>query len=152
MATSGIRTVGLRIGIVLSTKGGALEKFLIPLNFFVAGYFGDGNQWYSWIHIDDICRMFQYAMEHEELEGFYNAASPNPHRNKEFTKKIVEASGKPALLVPGPVFALRLVFGEMADTILNSNRISSEKIEAAGFQFRYPELDMALKDILERKI
>lgn len=152
VATTGVRTVAMRMGIVLSTRGGALERFLQPLNFFAAAYFGDGQQWYSWIHIDDACRMFQYALENEHLEGFYNAVAPNPVRNKEFTAVIVEASGKPALTLPAPEFALRLVFGEMADTILNSNKISCEKIQKAGFEFQYPALQHALRDLLKRKI
>lgn len=152
VAAAGIRTVGLRIGIVLSTKGGALEKFLQPLNFYAAAYFGDGQQWYSWIHLDDVCRIFQYALENNEMKGYYNTVAPQPVRNKEFTAQIVKASGKPALTLPAPEFALRLVFGEMADTILNSNKIVCEKIQKAGFEFQHPALYSALQDLLERKI
>lgn len=149
---AGIRTVGLRIGVVLSTKGGALEKLLLPLNFGTAAYFGDGGMWYSWIHIDDVCRMFQFAMENEQLQGYYNAVAPEPVTNREFTRQIVDASGKRALTLPAPAVGLRLAMGEMADVILNSNRISSEKIATAGFSFRFPKLDEALRDILEKKI
>lgn len=152
VAATGIRTVGLRIGVVLSKKGGALEKMLIPLNFFVSTYFGNGQQWYSWVHIDDVCRMFLFAIEKEQLNGFYNAVAPNPARNKEFAKKLGQASGRPALVLPVPAFLLRLIFGEMADTILFSTRVSSQKAERTGFEFRYPHLVEALKDILKRKI
>ncbi|MDX1943320.1 MAG: TIGR01777 family oxidoreductase [Saprospiraceae bacterium] len=150
VAITGVRTVGLRIGIVLSTKGGALEKFLIPLNFFTAAYFGKGKQWYSWIHLDDACRMFLFAIENEQMQGYYNAVAPHPERNKNFTQQIVKALGKPALIMSIPDFVMRLVIGEMADTVLNSSRISSAKIEAAGFTFQFPKLQEALKNLLKK--
>ena len=99
-AEMGIRTVTLRIGIVLSTKGGALPKMLLPLKFFTASYFGDGQQWYSWIHIDDVCNMFIKAMETTTMEGIYNATSAQPLTNKDLTKRMVKALGKRALLIP----------------------------------------------------
>ncbi len=152
VAATGIRTVGLRIGIVLSKKGGALQKMLIPLNFFLGTYFGNGQQWYSWIHIEDLCRIFQFALETEQMQDFYNAVAPHPETNKELTKQLVKASGKPALTLPVPSFVLRLLFGEMADTILFSTKVASQKVEQAGFNFQHPKLYEALKDILKRKI
>lgn len=152
IAATGIRTVGLRIGVVLSKKGGALQKMLIPLNFFVSTYFGNGKQWYSWIHIDDLCQMFLFALAKEQVNGFYNAVAPNPVRNKDFAKQLGQASQKPTLVLPVPAFLLRFIFGEMADTILFSTRVSSQKAEQAGFQFRYPNLMEALKDIFKRKV
>ncbi len=152
VSDSGLRTVGLRIGVVLSIKGGALQKMLIPLHFFVATYFGNGRQWYSWIHIDDLCRMFQLAMENDQMSGFYNAVAPQPETDKDFTKILAKAAGKPAVVMPVPSLGLRLIFGEMADTILFSTKVSSEKIEQAGFEFRFPQLKEALEDILKRKV
>jgi uncharacterized protein (TIGR01777 family) len=152
VAASGVRTVGFRIGVVLSTQGGALQKMLIPLNFFLATYFGSGKQWYSWVHIEDVCRMFLHAIENQQLHGFYNAVAPQPETNKDFTKILAKAAGKPALVMPVPAFFLRLIFGEMADTILFSTKVSSEKVEQAGFEFRFPQLEGALKDVLKRKI
>ena len=149
---SGIRTVAFRIGLVLSMKGGALPKLTLPANFFLGPYFGDGNQWYSWIHIDDICKMFIYAMEKESLSGIYNGVAPNPERNKKLTQAIGKAMGRFLLMMPAPVFALRLVLGELADTILGSARVSSEKIEQTGFNFNHPTLDKALQDIFDRKV
>ncbi len=149
VAATGIRTVGLRIGVVLSTQGGALEKMLIPLRFFMATYFGSGAQWYSWIHLDDLCEMFLFAIEHEQINGFYNAVSPHPETNKNLTKTLAKAIGKPAWLLPVPAFVLRLIFGEMADTILFSTKVASEKIEQAGFEFRYPTLKPALQDLIK---
>lgn len=148
---TGWRTARLRIGIVLSTKGGALEKMIIPAKMFIGGYFGDGQQWYSWVHIDDLCRMFIFVLENK-LSGTFNAVSPHPERNKPFTRKIGEAIGKPPIMAPGPEFVMRLAMGEMADTILGSTRVSSKKIEGAGFEFVFPELVGAVKDLTERKV
>jgi len=152
VAATGVRTVVFRTGIVLSTQGGALEKMLLPLQALMASYFGNGQQWYSWIHIDDLCQMYIRAIEDENMRGTFNAVAPNPVTNKTLTKELVRASGKPAVLVPAPTFALRLVFGEMADAILDSTKVSADKIQQAGFVFEFPELYPALQDLLQRKI
>jgi len=149
---TGLRTVVFRIGIVLSTKGGALEKMMLPFRFFSGVYFGDGKQWYSWIHIEDLCRMFIEAIENINMKGIYNGVSPIPVRNKEFISTIKEMRGKPAVLLPAPAFPLRLAMGEMAEMILDSIKVSSSKIEQTGFSFKFPELSLALKNLLERKI
>jgi len=148
----GIRTVALRIGIVLSTQGGALEKLMLPFKFFCGVYFGDGRQWYSWIHIDDLCRMFIEAIENKKLKGFYNAVAPHPARNKDLAFAIKKALERPAMIIPAPAFALRAVMGEMAEMILDGAKVSSEKIMNAGFTFQHPELLPALKDLLARKV
>ncbi len=148
---AGIRTVAFRLGIVLSTQGGALEKILLPFHFFLGTYFGNGQQWYSWIHIDDVCRMFAYAMENEQMEGIYNGVSPHPVTNKKLVEELKHALDKPALVMPVPAIALRLAMGEMADVILSSARASSQKLERAGFEFGHPDLPEALKDLLEKK-
>lgn len=152
VAATSTRTVALRIGVVLSTKGGALEKMLIPLKLRTATYFGDGSQWFSWIHIDDVCQMFLYALENENLEGFYNAVAPNPKTNKQFTEVLADAYGKSVVTVPAPAFALRLGMGEMADTVLGSTKVSAQKIQDVGFEFKFPELKPALQDLLERRV
>lgn len=152
VSETGVRTVALRIGIVLSTQGGALEKILLPFHFFNGAYFGTGQQWMSWIHIDDLCRMFIEAIENEQWDGFYNGVAPNPARNKDFVFTVKKALRKPALIVPAPEIALRAVMGEMADVIFDSTRVSAEKIEKAGFQFHFPELLPAMDDLLRRKI
>jgi len=148
VAETGVRTVGLRIGIVLSTQGGALEKMLIPFRFYTGTYFGDGEQWYSWIHIDDIARMFIYALETEALSGFYNGVAPNPVTNKRLVTQMKEALNSPALIVPAPAFAMRLAMGEMADAVLDSTRVLADKIQATGFTFEYPAIDKALDQLL----
>jgi len=152
VATTGIRTVSIRIGIALSTKGGALEKLLIPFSFWLGVYFGNGEQVYSWIHIEDLCRIFIKAIEDNQMEGPYNGVAPYPVTNKEFTEITGKALDKSALVVPSPSFAMRLAMGEMADVVLTGSNVSSKKIEATGFKFEYPRLKTALRDILKRKI
>ena len=149
---NGIRTAALRIGIVLSTKGGALPKMTLPINFFTASYFGDGAQWYSWIHIDDVCNMFIKLMEDESMKGFYNGTTPNPLTNKDLTKQLVKALGKRALVIPAPATALRLAMGEMADVVLNSNKIFPARMEMAGFDFQFPEFQAAIQDLVKKNI
>ncbi len=145
---TGVRTVGIRIGIVLSTKGGALEKMLIPFQFYTGTYFGDGEQWYSWVHIDDICRLFIHAIEHPEMEGFYNGTAPNPVTNKRLVTGIKKAMDAPAVVLPAPAFALRMAMGEMADAVLHSTRVLSDKAQETGFRFNFPSVDEALQDLL----
>ncbi|MEZ4955236.1 MAG: TIGR01777 family oxidoreductase [Saprospiraceae bacterium] len=152
VAETGIRTVAFRIGIVLSTKGGALEKMLLPFNFFNGTYFGDGSMYYSWIHIDDIANMFIEAVDNEAYRGYYNGVGPHPATNKEIILACKKALEKPAIILPAPAIVLRTAMGEMADMILDSTRVSSEKIERAGFQFQFPELLPAIKDLLARKL
>jgi uncharacterized protein len=152
VAASGIRTVAFRIGIVLSTKGGALEKMILPARLGAGAYFGDGAQWYSWIHIDDVCNMFIHAINNTAVQGTYNAVSPNPATNKALAAALMRALDRPQILLPAPAFALRLAMGEMADVVLNSTRVSSANIEATGFQFHHPALEAALLDLLSRNI
>jgi uncharacterized protein (TIGR01777 family) len=146
------RTVVFRTGIALSTRGGALEKMLLPLKGFLSTYFGDGSQYYSWIHIDDICRAYLHALRNEDIRGTFNGVAPQPVTNKELARALPAAAGKPALVVPAPAFAMKLVLGEMAHTVLDSVRCSATKLEESGFEFAYPELGPALQDLLQRKI
>ncbi|MFK8162961.1 MAG: TIGR01777 family oxidoreductase [Lewinella sp.] len=136
-----------RTGIVLHPDSGALEKMLIPLHFFTSTYFGDGQQFYSWIHIDDMVETFVFAIEHQ-LTGTYNAVAPHPARNKTMAAALGPAKGKPALVIPAPAFALKIALGEMSHTVLDSTRCSSAKLTAEGFTFKFPELEGALSDLL----
>lgn len=145
---TGLRTVGIRVGLVLSPKGGALEKMLIPLKFGVSGYFGNGQQWYSWIHIDDLCDLFIHALEQGSMSGMYNGVAPNPVRNKKFAQVLSKASAKKSLVLPVPAFLLRIGLGEMADTVLYSTRVSNAKAEDTGFVYQFPELEPALVDLV----
>lgn len=150
VAETGIRTVGLRIGIVMSTNGGALPKMLIPFQFYSGTYFGDGQQWYSWVHIDDICRLFIHALETESMEGFYNGVAPQPVRNKALVEAIKKAKNSPAIIMPAPTFALRLALGEMADAILDSAKVSAAKTLETGFAYEFPTIDTAMESLLAK--
>jgi uncharacterized protein (TIGR01777 family) len=151
IAAMGIRTVALRIGIVLEQSGGALREIIRPLRWGIGAYFGDGQAWYSWIHRDDVCRMFLWAMDTTGAEGIYNAAAPNPVRNRELVRATARAMGRRALLMPAPVLALRMLLGEMADVVLNSTRVSADKVRQEGFSFQFPTLEEALADIFRPK-
>lgn len=143
-----LRTVLLRIGIVLDAEGGALGEMLKPP---VAAPLGSGDQWMSWIHIEDLANMFVYALEKTTLQGIYNAVGPNPATNQQLTKEAAAAKGKPYLGIGVPGFGLKLVLGEMAAMVLGGNRVSSQKIQKAGFEFEFPELKGALKEIFSKK-
>ncbi|GMQ30059.1 TIGR01777 family oxidoreductase [Algoriphagus confluentis] len=142
-----LRTVLLRIGIVLDADGGALGEMLKPP---VAAPLGSGDQWMSWIHIEDLARMFVFALEKTTLQGVYNAVGPNPATNQQLTQEAASAKGKPYLGIGVPGFALKLVLGEMAAMVLGGNRVSSQKIQKAGFQFEFFELSAALRDIFHQ--
>jgi uncharacterized protein (TIGR01777 family) len=147
MAELGIRTVILRIGIVLSEKGGALPQTALPLKLRVGAYFGSGKQYYSWIHITDICRIFMHALQTPNMSGIYNSVAPNPVNNKEFVRNIAVAMGKPAVFVPAPAFVLQLAMGEMSHIVLDSAYVSADKLLQTGFVFKYPQIELALKEI-----
>jgi uncharacterized protein len=149
IADLGIRTFILRIGIVLSTEGGALKEIIKPLKFGLGAYFSDGKAWYPWIHIDDVCSMFIWAMENPSVSGIYNGVAPNNVRNVDLVKQTSKAMKQWAIFMPAPAFALRLVFGEMADVILDSTKVSAEKMQKEGFKWAFPILEEALKDLME---
>jgi uncharacterized protein len=152
VAATGVRTVTLRVGIVLSQEGGALEKMLIPFALRQAIYFGDGSQYMSWIHRDDVCQMFKWALENPHVEGVFNAVAPTPLSNLDLVRAIADVKGGFFLTLPTPSLVLRLAMGEMADVVLGGTRVSSQKIENQGFRFTFPEIKGALKDIFERKV
>lgn len=139
-----IRLVQLRVGVVLSKKGGALVELLKPP---VAAPLGKGDQYMSWIHIGDLCRMFMEAVENNEMEGPYNAVAPKPETNKSLTKQAAKAFKKTFIPFPVPSIVLKIMLGEMAVIVLGGSRISSAKIQRAGFKFRFPKLEQALDDL-----
>ncbi len=148
VAGLGIRTVLLRIGIVLSDKGGALVKMAQPVRLGAGSPLGSGKQWVSWIHVDDLCRLFLYCLENPDIQGPYNAVAPEPATNEVLTKQIAEVLGKPLFMPNVPAFALKLAVGEMAAAVLGSARVSSQKITRAGFTYQFPGLVPALRDLL----
>jgi uncharacterized protein (TIGR01777 family) len=142
----GMRVATLRFGIVLGRDGGALEKMLLPFKLGIGGKLGDGSQWMSWIHIDDVVGLVEFAMANP-VRGALNATSPNPVRNVEFTRELARALHRPAIF-PVPKFALSALFGEMSETILASQRVIPATALRAGFAFKFPELRGALENIL----
>lgn len=148
IAQSGIRVITLRIGIVLSEKGGALAKLLQTIKIGAGAPLGSGKQYFSWIHIDDVCRMFIKAIENEQMQGIYNAVAPQPVTNEALTKAIAQVLDKPLVLPNVPAFALRIAIGEMAAAVLGGSKVSNQKIAATGFQYNFPQLKHALEDLL----
>lgn len=144
IADLGLRTVLLRIGIVLDKEGGALKEMMKPP---VAAPLGSGNQWMSWIVMEDLARMFSFAIKNEKISGIYNAVGPHPATNAELTKAAAKNAGKPFIGFGVPGFGLKLILGEMAMMVLGGNKVSSKKIQSAGFEFNYPELDEAMKGV-----
>ncbi len=146
----GVRVCLLRIGIVLGSDGGALAKMLPPFEFGLGGPMGNGRQWVSWIHLDDVVGLILHAIGDTDLSGPVNATAPRPVRNRVFAKALGRALRRPALL-PTPAFALRLLFGEMAEELLlTGQKVLPERARAAGYRFRYPTLEEALGEILGR--
>lgn len=148
--TAGIRAVQMRLGVVMSADGGALQKMLLPFRMGLGGRLGDGRQWWSWVSVDDLVGAIHHALNDDSLQGPVNTVSPNPVTNAEFTKTLAAVLKRPALF-PMPAFAVRLVFGEMGDELfLASQRVAPAKLAASGYQFKHPELGKALEEILKR--
>jgi len=142
----GIRVVRLRLGMVLA-HGGALAKLIPPFRLCLGGRLGSGRQWMSWIHIDDAVNLILFALNYAVVKGAVNATSPHPVTNDEFTSRLAIALHRPAL-IPVPEFALRLVFGEMSEVLLASQRVLPTVAKSAGFHFQFPDLHRALENLL----
>lgn len=143
-----IKVAKIRIGLVLSDKGGALPEMLKPIKIGIGSPFGSGKQVQSWIHIHDLVEMYFYAVQNE-LDGVFNAVAPNPVTNKKLTQEIASVVNKPLFMPNIPKFLMALILGEMHTILFASQNVSSEKIESEGFVFKYKQLDKALKNILE---
>ncbi|MEW6734799.1 MAG: TIGR01777 family oxidoreductase [Acidobacteriota bacterium] len=143
----GVRLVFLRIGVVLGREGGALAKMLPPFKLGLGGPAGSGTQWVSWIHIDDLVNLIQFAIEHNEIKGPLNGVAPNPVRMKELAQELGRALHRPAIF-PVPGFMLQLLMGEGAQVVLDGQRILPKVAEQAGYQFRFANLANALRDLL----
>jgi len=143
----GIRVVPLRFGMVLGKDGGALAKMLLPFRLGLGGRLASGHQWMSWIHVEDVIGLIRFALEKSAIRGPLNATAPNPVTNAEFTQELAAALHRPAVF-PVPRFALKLLFGEMAEVILGSQRVVPKAAQSAGFRFHYPELPEALAHLL----
>jgi len=144
----GLKHASVRIGIVLSDKGGALDQMAKPVKFYAGTGFGNGKMWQSWIAIEDLSGIFIHILKNT-LEGNYNAVAPHPIRNRPMMELIGKVLGKPVFLPNVPEFVMKLMLGEMSSIVLASQHASSAKIQEKGYQFHYPELEGALKEYLE---
>jgi uncharacterized protein (TIGR01777 family) len=144
----GIRVVLARFGIILARHGGALPQMMLPFRFFAGGNIGSGNQWMSWISLEDVIEILRLALENGQVRGPLNVISPQPVQNTEFTKTLASAMHRPALF-PVPPFALRLALGEMADALLlSSQRVLPKKLQSLGYHFLQSDLKNALAAVL----
>lgn len=139
----------VRTGLVLSEKGGVLAEMAKPVKLGVGAAMGSGKQWQSWIHIDDIARMYVHILT-QNLTGLFNGVGPNPSTNKLLTKEIASVLKKPFFLPNIPKFMMKLLLGEMSTLLFSSQQVSSQKIEATGFTFTFPDLTPALEDLLKK--
>lgn len=146
--TMGVRRTVARLGIVLSDEGGALPRMALPFRFFAGGPVGSGHQWFSWVHLTDTVRALRYLIENPDTSGAYNVTAPNPLPNAKFSRALGRAMNRPSWL-PVPGFALRLLFGEMADMLLTGQRVIPQRLQLAGFRFRFEEAEPALRDLLD---
>ena len=145
----GIRTCYLRTGIVLGKKGGALSKMLPAFKLCLGGPMGNGRQWMSWIHIDDLIGIILHVINNEAIKGAINGTAPNPVTNKVFSSTLASVLKRPAFL-PMPAFVLKLILGEMAqELLLSGQRVMPKKILDAGYDFQYAELENALREVVQ---
>ncbi|MGS2763566.1 TIGR01777 family oxidoreductase [Sinomicrobium sp. M5D2P9] len=143
----GIKVAKIRIGLVLSAKGGALPKMARPVKYFVGAALGNGQQWQSWIHIEDLAEIFLFVAE-KGVSGVFNGVAPNPVTNEKLTKEIAHVLHKPLFLPNVPRFIMRCLLGEMSYLLFSSQRVSSRKITDMGFLFTYSSIRPALEDLL----
>jgi uncharacterized protein (TIGR01777 family) len=146
-AELGIRVVQVRTGVVFSAAGGALKKMLTPFKLGLGGRLGSGKQWFPWIHIEDIAGIFRHAIVTSSFGGPINAVAPEAVTNAEFTRQLARALHRPAFMRV-PETALRVLMGEMAEVLFASQRVVPKAALASGYQFRYPQLALALAGLL----
>ncbi|MBN8571882.1 MAG: TIGR01777 family oxidoreductase [Ignavibacteria bacterium] len=147
-AEKNCRVVSMRTGVVLDKNEGALKELMMPFNFFAGGWLGSGRQWFPWIHIRDIIEVYKICIDNDNIRGPINADSPDIVRNKEFCKELGKAMHRPCLF-PVPGFALKIIVGEFAETLLNGQKVIPEKLENLNFPFRFKKLNSALEDLLQ---
>jgi hypothetical protein len=149
VSKKGVREVAIRIGIVLAKDGGALKKMLLPFYFFVGGPLGDGTQWFSWIHIDDLINTFLFAIDNNNINGPVNATAPNPVRMKHFTNLLGKVLKRPDFFMV-PEFLLKLIMGEAHYIVTKGSRVIPTKLLNNGFVFKFALLEQALDDLLNK--
>jgi uncharacterized protein (TIGR01777 family) len=144
----GIRTVKIRMGIILAKEGGALTKMIVPVKMGIGSALGTGKQFMPWIHIDDLCGIYIKAIEDIQMNGAYNAVAPDYVTNRDFIKSLAQVLNKPFWFPNVPAIVMKTLFGSMSEVLLTGSRISSDKIKTAGYKFLYPELESALINLL----
>ena len=143
----GVRWASPRTGIVLGPDGGALKKMLLPFKLGAGGRLGDGKQWMSWVHLDDVVGMMLHAATHDGVRGAFNAVGPQPVTNAEFTRTLGRVLRRPTIF-PVPAFALKVIFGELSAALLGSQRCVPKKIQGAGYEHLYATLEAALRAVI----
>ena len=146
----GIRVVIFRIGLILAKDGGALPILALPVKIFVGSPLGNGKQYISWIHVDDLCRMFSFAIENKSVHGTFNAVAPAPVTNYEFMNLVGKSINRFIWPLKVPSFIIKIILGEKASLLLDSHRVSSEKIRMTGFNFKHIDLQKNLLELLKK--
>jgi len=145
----GVRRAVIRTaGVVMSTQGGALPFMLLPFKLFVGGPLGSGKQWFSWVHIQDQVRAIRFLMDHSNASGAFNVCAPNPLTNADLSRVIGQVMRRPSFM-PTPAFAMRLLLGEKATLVLDGQRQMPKRLQQMGFQFRFTDVELALRDLLK---
>jgi uncharacterized protein len=147
--TSGARVALLRFSVILGQDGGALAKMLPAFKCFAGGPMGSGRQWFSWMHIQDLAAAMEMILINEAMQGPFNFCAPHPERNHTFAKSLGKVLGRPAFLRT-PAFAIKLIMGELGGVLLASQRCVPQKLQHHGFEFQYPDLKNALRNLLNR--
>lgn len=145
---SGVFVTLMRFGIVLGRRGGALQQMIAPFKWWMGSPLGSGNQWFSWIHEQDLVNIFLHLIKEKDVLGVVNCTAPNPVTNRELTKKIGEVMGKPTFMPGVPGFVMSLMLGEFGSVLLKGQRVVPKRLLDAGFRFSFPDLGIALKDLL----
>lgn len=145
----GVRVVITRFGVVMGRGGGAMEQMIMPFRFFVGGPLGSGKQWFSWIHVGDLCRAAAFVISNAEIRGPVNFTAPDPIRNGDLARSIGRALGRPSFM-PAPGFMIRLLLGEFGSVLLEGQRVIPRVLMSKGFNFTYPTMETALRDLLAR--
>lgn len=144
------RVVKLRTGVVLSKAGGALPKLIFPIKFYIGVVLGNGKQYMPWIHIEDICSMYEFSIKNKHINGAFNACSPEETTYKNITKLLADVLRKPVFLLNIPSFIIKLILGESSIILLQGSQVSSDRITDAGFAFKFINLELALKNLLKK--
>jgi hypothetical protein len=145
----GVRRIVLRSSVILSTQGGALPRMLLPFKLFIGGPLGSGKQWFPWIHIEDEVKAIRFLLESESARGVYNLTAPHPLTNQDFALAVGQVMKRPAIL-PTPALLLEMVFGEMSVVLLDGQRAVPRNLLAVGYEFMYPEIEPALRNLLKK--